>query len=492
MQACYQWTNRRSTKKAEEHWRLDMKFTTFDDFRSAGHASSTLRLNTIVRLRWLAVVGQVLAIGAVSLVMKFALPIGLCLALIAASAWLNVFLSIRYPARYKLSVRLATALLGYDILQLAGLLYLTGGIENPFTMLIVAPVTVSAATLPPRNTLMLGLAAVFATVLITIDAWPLPWFAGQTLEQPLFYRLGVLAAVIISMLFIALYAWRMANESRQMSAALAATEMVLAREQKLHALDGLAAAAAHELGTPLSTIALVAAELQRQVPNDNPVLLEDAQLLRSQALRCREILQKLTRQPAEQDPLHSSMAVRELFDEAAAPYHNARVPIVVAARTSEPEGSPAALEPKGTRQPGVIYGLGNFIENAIDFAETRVDLLAEWNAATVVLTISDDGQGFKPEIIDNLGEPYVTSRPAQSRKKYGKISGLGLGFFIAKTLLERSGARVELQNKPHPGHGAIVRVTWPRSVFSTQSSEQLPAPQIEDKEQLQVFAPDLR
>ena len=222
------------------------------------------------------------------------------------------------------------------------------------------------------------------------------------------------------------------------------------------------------------------------------MLLEDAQLLRSQALRCREILQKLTRQPAEQDPLHSSMAVRELFDEAAAPYHNARVPIVVAARTSEPEGSPAALEPKGTRQPGVIYGLGNFIENAIDFAETRVDLLAEWNAATVVLTISDDGQGFKPEIIDNLGEPYVTSRPAQSRKKYGKISGLGLGFFIAKTLLERSGARVELQNKPHPGHGAIVRVTWPRSVFSTQSSEQLPAPQIEDKEQLQVFAPDLR
>lgn len=462
-----------------------MKIASLEDFRSAGHGSSTLRLNTIVRLRWLAVVGQVLAIGVVSMGMGFSLPIGACLALIAASAWLNVFLSIRYPARYRLSVRIATILLTYDILQLAALLYLTGGIENPFTTLIVAPVTVSAATLPPRNTLLLGSIALLATALITVDAYPLPWFAGQTLEQPLPYRLGMLAAVVISMLFIALYAWRLSKESRQMSAALAATEIVLAREQKLHALDGLAAAAAHELGTPLSTISLVTSELARQVPKDNPMLLEDLELLRSQALRCREILQKLTRQPAEQDPLHSSLAVRELLEEASAPYQGARVPIITVARAEKSVEGDATKEPTGVRLPGVIYGLGNFIENAIDFADTRVDLMAEWDASTVVLTVADNGAGFKPEIIDNLGEPYVTSRPASSRKKYGKASGLGLGFFIAKTLLERSGAKVELENREPPQHGAVVRVTWPRDVFEAKAASPATAAQME---QLQVFA----
>ncbi len=469
-----------------------MKIATLDEFRAAGHASSALRLNTIVRLRWLAVVGQVLAIGVVFFGMGFSLPIGWCLALIAASAWLNVFLSIRFPARYRLPVRLATILLIYDVLQLAALLYLTGGIENPFTMLIVVPVTVSAATLPLGNTLILGLIALLATSLITIDALPLPWFPGQTLEQPLPYRLGMLSAVVISMLFIALYAWRLAKESRQMSAALAATEIVLAREQKLHALDGLAAAAAHELGTPLSTITLVTSELARQMPKDNPAVAEDLELLRAQAVRCREILQKLTRQPAEQDPLHSSLAVRELLAEASAPYQGARVPIITTARASGDAEGTAAREPTGVRLPGVIYGLGNFIENAIDFADTRVDLLAEWDANTVVLTISDNGAGFKPEIIDNLGEPYVTSRPAQSRKKYGKASGLGLGFFIAKTLLERSGAKVELENRAAPDHGAMVRVTWPRDVFEARTASPAQAAQNEVREDLQVFAPDER
>jgi two-component system sensor histidine kinase RegB len=267
---------------------------------------------------------------------------------------------------------------------------------------------------------------------------------------------------------------------------------VLAREQKLHALDGLAAAAAHELGTPLSTITLVTSELARQVPKDNQMMLEDLELLRTQAIRCREILQKLTRQPAEQDPLHSSLAVRELLDEASAPYQGARVPIITVARAEKTVEGDAAKEPTGVRLPGVIYGLGNFIENAIDFADTRVDLVAEWDASTVVLTIADNGAGFKPEIIDNLGEPYVTSRPASSRKKYGKASGLGLGFFIAKTLLERSGAKVELENRTPPEHGAIVRVTWPRDVFEARAASPAAAAQQEVREQLQVFASDER
>ncbi|MEE8579544.1 MAG: sensor histidine kinase, partial [Hyphomicrobium sp.] len=206
-----------------------------------------LRLNTIVRLRWVAVLGQLVAIGIVTFLFGFSLPIGACLTVIALSAWLNVFLGIRYPPRHRLSVGFATGLLIYDIVQLAALLYLTGGINNPFTMLIVAPVTVSAATLPPRVTIVLGLIALAATAFLVVEHQPLPWYDGTAFELPRIYQFGIFAAVCASTTFMALYAWRLTKESRQMSAALAATDMVLAREQKLHALDGLAAAAAHEL-----------------------------------------------------------------------------------------------------------------------------------------------------------------------------------------------------------------------------------------------------
>ena len=219
------------------------------------------------------------------------LPFGICLAFIALSAWLNVFLRIRYPARTRLGTLLATCLLAYDILQLSALLYLTGGIENPFTFLLVAPVTVSAATLPPRNTIALGLLAAVATVLLVIYHLPLPWSPGAGFELPTLYNIGVLASVLSGMIFLALYAWRLAKEARQMAEALAATELVLAREQQLHALDGLAAAAAHELGTPLSTITVVAKELAREAPEDSQ-FADDLALLQAQAARCKEILQE--------------------------------------------------------------------------------------------------------------------------------------------------------------------------------------------------------
>lgn len=434
------------------------------EIRDVNAEQSQLRLHTIVRLRWLAILGQLLSICTVALGFGFAMPIEWCLLLIACSAWLNVYLSVRYPARYRLSVGFATVLLAYDVVQLAALLYLTGGIENPFTMLIVAPVTVSAATLPLVNTVVLGVLACTATAVISIWSYPLPWYSSVTLDHPALYNVGMVAAVMCSMTFIALYAWRLTREGREMSAALSATELVLAREQKLHALDGLAAAAAHELGTPLSTIALVTKELERQIPVDSP-MREDIALLRQQALRCREILQKLTRHPTEQDPLHASFSVQEMLAEAAAPYETHRAPIFTFARAASGSQGDATIEPVATRRPGILYGLGNILENAVDFAASRVDLTAEWDASSVVITIADDGPGFKPEIIDNLGEPYVTSRPGGSRKSGGKAAGLGLGFFIAKTLLERSGARLALENRPHPQKGAVVRVAWPRTTF---------------------------
>jgi two-component system, sensor histidine kinase RegB len=445
----------------------------------ASPADRRLRLHTLVRLRWLAVLGQLAAISVVSLGLGFQLPLAACLVVVAVSAWINVILSIRYPARFRLPVNYATGLLAYDIVQLTALLYLTGGIDNPFALLLVAPVTVSAATLPPANTIVLGLLGIAATIGIAIWSLPLPWEAGTVFELPPLYRAGLAMSVMAGMIFLGLYAWRLTKEGRDMSAALSASELVLAREQKLHALDGLAAAAAHELGTPLSTITLVTNELERQIGKDSPIL-EDIQLLRAQAQRCRDILRKLTREPAEQDPHYTGLLIQEMLNEAAGPYLGGTKTIKVVARPLPHASGVSASEPLSERKPGVIYGFGNILENAIDFAESRVEALAEWDQDVIIVTIRDDGPGFKPSMIDSLGEPYVTTRPAGSRvMEAGKngihnleeAHGLGLGFFIAKTLLERSGARLSLENRPSPAHGAVVRITWPRRIFEADAGQ---------------------
>ncbi len=347
------------------------------------------------------------------------------------------------------------------------MLYLTGGIENPFMPLIVAPVTVSAAMLPPRNTIVLGLLAATFSLILVFFHMRLPWPAGAPpFGLPPLYKWGMLAAVLAGMAFQALYAWRLSKESRLMSAALAATEHILAREQKLHALDGLAAAAAHELGTPLATITVVAKELGREVPA-NSAMAEDLALLQSQAIRCREILQKLTRSPNERDPLHAMLTVSQLIEEAAAPYRAFKTRIAIKIAPDDSAQGAGRQEPIGERRPGVIYGVGNLLENAVDFASETVEVDAHWTASTVVVSITDDGPGFAPDLIDSLGEPYVTTRSTRSRtaKENGAPAGLGLGFFIAKTLLERSGAEVSLQNRPRPGTGAMVRITWPRTAY---------------------------
>lgn len=427
---------------------------------------SQLRLQTIVRLRWVGVLGQILALCFVYFWLGFDLPIGPCLIIIAVSAWVNVFLAIYYPARHRLSVNFATILLAYDIVQLASLLYLTGGIDNPFTMLIVAPVTVSAATLPLAYTVGLGLLALACTSLLAFVAMPMPWYVDPPLALPFLYKVGVLAAVASSMPFLALYVWRLTQEGREMSAALAATEHVLSREQKLHALDGLAAAAAHELGTPLSTLTLVTNELERQMKKDDPHR-EDIVLLRTQAQRCREILQKLTRHPPDEDPLHGSLTLKEMLHEAAAPYLGGPARMAIRANPTPAAAGPDARQPVAARRPGVIYGLGNIIENAADYASAKVEIASEWDGQWVTVLITDDGPGFQPDVIDSIGEPYVTTRSAgrKQRKSGGKVSGLGLGFFIAKTLLERSGARLSLENRIAPERGAIVRIAWPRKDF---------------------------
>ena len=429
---------------------------------------SRLRLVTSVRLRWAAVLGQLSAIAVATGYYGFPVEIGPCLLLVALSAWLNVFLSIRYPARHRFSANVATALLAYDVLQLAGLLYFTGGIQNPFSMLLAAPVTVAAATLPPRYAGFLGMLVLGAALLLVVDYYPLPWYEGMRFELPRDYKVGIVAALASATIFMAIYTWRLNKETRQMAAALAATDMVLASEQRLHALDGLAAAAAHELGTPLSTIVLVAKELEYELGSESRYR-EDLELLHTQARRCREILQKLTRRPDDRDPMHAAVAIEELLDEAAAAHKGSgkRVQIAV-----HPDAGPrpSREEPLGVRRPGVIYGLGNLIENAVSFAAAEVEIEARWSEDRVRVTISDDGPGFAPEMMDTIGEPYVSSRSFQERDGSGH-TGLGLGFFIAKTLLERSGATVNFSNRPEPLTGAVVEVVWPRVAFELKADD---------------------
>ena len=464
---------------------LDNSQIAMDPPDSLRAADSRLRLHTIVRLRWLAVLGQTVTVIGVYWGLGMDLPIGWCFAVIALSAWLNVALRIRYPASQRLASNHAFYMLGYDIIQLAALLYLTGGLENPFAFLLIAPVTVSASSLPPRTTIALGVIAVVAATLLVSFHYPLPWCHhthvdvdilhhpidlchGVSIEIPLLYRLGVWAAVVLGILFIGFYSWRTAEEGRRMAEALAATEMVLAREQKLSALDGLAAAAAHGLGTPLATIAVVTKELLRGTKQSDPNY-EDVQLLRAQAERCREILKELAAHGEQLDLIVSRLPVTHLIDDVVEPHRLMDVPIEIKAGPAdgvEPD-SPAALEPVTQRNPGVIYGLGNLVENAVDFAATKVDIAASWSKDEVRIVIADNGEGFPANVLEQLGEPFVTTRPSQSwsEEQPDEHIGMGLGFFIAKTLLERSGARLELTNRSEPQAGAVVTVIWPRAKF---------------------------
>jgi two-component system, sensor histidine kinase RegB len=421
------------------------------------HPHRNVRLDTLVRLRWLAIIGQSTAVLVVYYGLDFDLPIYACVAAIILAAWLNVALRLRFHMTQRLEPDRAAWLLAFDIAELAVLLFLTGGLQNPFAFLFLGPVLLSATALPPRFTLLLGgFAVACATVLVFVH-YPLPWDSEDPLQLPPIYMIGVWMCILLAIGFIGVYAWQITEESRQLSDALAATELVLAREQHLSQLDGLAAAAAHELGTPLSTISVIARELERAIAADAPHG-DDVRLLREQAKRCRDILAKLTELSAGGEPF-DRMRLTALIEEVVAPHRNFGVTIDVITPSDR------AAEPVGARNPAILYGLGNLLENAIDFAHDRVLVDAKWDEASVAVTISDDGPGFAPEILTRIGEPYVTSRQHHLNDTGEEPTGLGLGFFIAKTLLERSGATLSFANRAIPERGAVVRLHWSRSDF---------------------------
>jgi two-component system sensor histidine kinase RegB len=428
------------------------------DFR---HPQRHVRLDTILRLRWLAVLGQLAAIFIVVQGLEFDLPITPCLVIVSLSALVNLALQIAFNPMARMEPVHAAALLALNIVELAALLYFTGGLQNPFSFLFLAPVLIAATALPVRFTIALGLLAVACASALGFFYLPLPWDAEEPLVLPPIYLLGVWLSIVLAIVVTSLYAFQVTEESRKLSDALAATELVLAREQHLTQLDGLAAAAAHELGTPLSTIVLISRELER-TPAGNGAAAADIKTLREQAQRCRDILAKITQLSSTGAPF-DHMKLSTLIEETVAPHRDFGVAIKVRIAVA------ATKEPVGTRNPAILYGVGNILENAVDFARGEVEVNAWWNADTIEIVVSDDGPGFAPEIIKRIGEPYLSRRP-QTGESQSEHGGLGLGVFIARTLLERTGATVSFTNRIFPDHGAVVQIVWPRRRFEASES----------------------
>jgi two-component system sensor histidine kinase RegB len=416
--------------------------------------SGRLRARTLVALRWVALAGQATILAVVGDVLKFHAPYLACGVVLGVGALLNLILTVTPIGQRTARDGEAAAQLAFDILQLAALLYLTGGIANPFTLLMIGPVTLAGASLPFRYAGSLAALAIAATMTLALSAMPLPWAAGVTLELPIIYRLGLAVALVAGIAFAAGYAHQAAAEATRMELALNVTETVLAREQRLSALGALAAAAAHELGTPLATIAVVAKEMARETP-EGP-LRDDAELLIAQAQRCRDILRRLAEMPDASDEVHERMSLLQFVREVVEPYADAdavRVEAVVS-------GAAGVEAPDVWRWPEVLHAMTSLVENAFDFARNEILVTARFDATTVAVEVRDDGPGFSPQVLAKLGEPYVTSRPGAEGSRTGHI-GMGLGFFIAKTLLERTGAVVEFKNGRRGG--AIVAARWPRA-----------------------------
>ena len=475
-----------------------------DGWRDLPRRGRGLSLRTLIVLRWLALIGQTAAILFAYFALHFPLPLWPCLIVIALSAAVNVGAMAR-ARRLDGSLpngRQTATQLGFDILQLSVLLGLTGGLDNPFCLLLVAPVTIAAAALPARQAALLGLLSLIAVGILFFWSLPLPWRLHEHLELPLLYRFGLAMALVTGVLFTAGYAWRVATDAEKLELALATTQDVLQREQRLAALGGLAAAAAHELGTPLATIQVVAKELLRASTPDSAAG-EDAALILQQAERCRGILAQLSAQPAGDDALYADIGLKALLEEVVEPHRGFDLAFEVEVRTP-----PGQAAPRIRRMPEVIHGLSTLVENAADFAASTVRVQAVVDAGWIEIDILDDGPGFAGDILPRLGEPYVTSRPhgkarqalaaqiaaaARPARRGRKApepppppiapsqGGMGLGFFIARTLLERTGGQVSVGQglaSPAPvdgkpaGRGARVAVRWARPALEVSNGGQ--------------------
>jgi two-component system, sensor histidine kinase RegB len=407
-----------------------------------------ISLRTLVPIRWVAIAGQALTILIVHFGLGFSLPLVPALGVVGGSVLLNVVLILLRQVAARLGERDAALCLGYDILQLAILLHLTGGLQNPFSILILAPVTVAATILSRRPVIVLSVLAVASISVLALWHEPLPW-RTEPLVFPAELVLGIWVALVLATVFIGGYTWSVAQEAGRLRDAVTATQLALAREQRVSAVGALAAAAAHELGSPLATIAVVAKELVRDLPDDSPHA-EDAALLLSQSERCRTILAELAQQPEDDGGSpYTRLPISALVEAAGALHQNQGVKLIFATA-----GQPAPEEPLVRRSPEIMHGLNNLVQNAVQFARREVSVTTFWDRSTVTVEVVDDGPGFPLHLLGRLGEPYISTRA-------GAADHMGLGIFIAQSLLERSGARLVFDNLPEGG--AHVAISWNRA-----------------------------
>jgi two-component system sensor histidine kinase RegB len=408
-----------------------------------------MRLGTLTSLRWFAVAGQLGVLVFVAFILEFPLPLGPVLAVISAGIWLNLYATFAFSPAKQLTANEIIAYLCFDTLQISAILFLTGGVQNPFSLWLIMQGMLAASSLRPRKALIVLVLVTVCLTVLTLWHYPLPWREEEGFALPRIYNLGLWAALMLGVSFTAAYAHRVANEHRKLTDALHEAQLALAREERLTALDGLAAAAAHELGTPLATIQLTAKEMQTELPEG--ALREDAALLISQTQRCQAILQRLSAAGHEGDAVHNYISLDNLLREAAMPMMGLDEKRITL--RFDPESGP--LPERMRRRPEIIYGLRNLIENAHKYARETVEIIAVWDDRELTVTIKDDGPGISSDMLLRLGEPY----PRQSlRPPSDAKGGLGLGFFIAKTLLERSGAVLNFGNRK--ASGAFVAVTW--------------------------------
>jgi two-component system sensor histidine kinase RegB len=402
---------------------------------------------TLVILRWIAIIGQYLTISIVYFVLKFELPFFYCSTIILIGILTNFYLQFQFK-KNQLNNFTSTFFLFYDLIQLSLLLYLTGGVTNPFTILLIVPAIVSSTFLTLRSTINLSFITIIILILLTINHLPLPHSGELHFHVPDIYLYAVPIAIIIGLTFLTYFGVRFGIESRKRTEALNKLELILAKEHELESIGLQAAAAAHSLGTPLSTITVIARELEKEIGN-NPKYSKDIDLLLSETKRCSDILKDLSRDQLEEDSFLSDIKIEELLSAIVRSFteiSEKKISLVVEQNK---------LNPQIERTLEITYGLRNFIGNAVKYSNSSVDVILESNNKITEVKVCDDGPGFSEDILNVLGEPYIRSK----NKIISSKSGLGLGTFIGKTLLERMKANVSFDKCPNI-NGAMVTIKW--------------------------------
>ena len=409
--------------------------------------------NTLTILRYIAIFGQFLAINIVYFYLDLPFPIELSYAIIFIGLMTNLFLQFGIKLN-QLKDFYASMFLIYDLIQLSFLLYLTGGIFNPFSFLLVIPAIVSSTFLSMGTTIILGFITSLLLLLISFFYLPLPGEDMNLLHFPNFYKTGIIISIFIGLIFLSYFGIRFAGESKKRSEALNKLQEVISKEYELESLGGQAAAAAHSLGTPLATISVVAKELKKEIGNQKE-LSKDIDLLISQTKRCSEILKQISKKQIKEDNFLSSIKLEDLLQEIIDSFKETsskHIDLIVSNDTNK-----IAIR----RTPEMIYGLRNFVGNAVKFSKSKVIISLRSDKKIIEIKINDDGPGIPEDIIQKIGEPYIKSRS----KELSSNSGLGLGSFLGKTLLERQGAKLLFKKNSELG-GALVVLTWSPKNFT--------------------------